>query len=724
MSKQNEKSKEINSIYEKVKDSINKVEEKKTNLEQKLSELQSQREKFKVKNAEIRKSTEDKRKIKESLISKEINNQDNNNFTDIDVIDQCRTILDRFIGESYNDEINPNMYYILQAENATMKKLDNYDMTFGALRQNYCEKHNLNLNEAYFTDEKGNIYLDDLNVKQCLFPLDNLILKDYKPIIKVLNNKKDIVIENEEEDTSRVLIKQNKKKKPQASNFSIFCSFITKWMHVIILIAYILLWGFTMVTFKDVESYNIINATFKDLKEKHFSKRIQLEKLIESIDAFIVDVLDFPPSGKTTEVLSMNLFSQLNRPFVIAKLIQKEAVLVSCSEIIYQKSLKPECLDFKTFNNSNKIKAKNYTDGIDIIFNGVNNNYNSSGYVTYFPLNDASLYYRKSNEYKNLKLLAPNTIFVQMQLNLFNLNMDSIILLKLSYERIGFKFNPSIDYEVFRRKNDSDTIYVITFIFAFLTFLSVSATNLIREPEERDEQKEKLTAQYSPYITKELSEIHNNNWLIVKFFKKIFYNIIYFIRVYFVIPNISTAISLLNIILSIICLGSIFQFELKVKNIVLNESEYMDLWYLKDDFDTAITIGCIVLLLFSFEIYKTVFNNFNSFLGDEEGVDDYERQGSKESNSLKTVLYTIGVFIQSTGKFSLFILLQFILLSTIYTYFIFGDFSGIHYRKYSFHVIKSITSMFRGSIDNNDYDNGIEVDNYEKLSAPMKTYKK
>lgn len=48
-------------------------------------------------------------------------------------------------------------------------------------------------------------------------------------------------------------------------------------------------------------------------------------------------------------------------------------------------------------------------------------------------------------------------------------------------------------------------------------------------------------------------------------------------------------------------------------------------------------------------------------------------------------------------------ILPFILLSTVYTYFLYGDFDD-KFGKYSFHFIKAITSMYRGSIDNVDFN--------------------
>ncbi len=46
-------------------------------------------------------------------------------------------------------------------------------------------------------------------------------------------------------------------------------------------------------------------------------------------------------------------------------------------------------------------------------------------------------------------------------------------------------------------------------------------------------------------------------------------------------------------------------------------------------------------------------------------------------------------------------------MSSRFSYFLYGDFASAYYRFYSFHFIKSITSFYRGSIENVDFDDSV-----------------
>ena len=59
-------------------------------------------------------------------------------------------------------------------------------MTFRRLKQETRLQFDKGENEFFFADENGSIYLDELNVKKSLFPLENINLKSFEPLIKVI----------------------------------------------------------------------------------------------------------------------------------------------------------------------------------------------------------------------------------------------------------------------------------------------------------------------------------------------------------------------------------------------------------------------------------------------------------------------------------------------------------------------------------------------------------
>ena len=59
-------------------------------------------------------------------------------------------------------------------------------MTFKELKQEISILFNKPENEFFFTDENGCIYLDNLNVRKALFPFQNINIKNFEPMIKLI----------------------------------------------------------------------------------------------------------------------------------------------------------------------------------------------------------------------------------------------------------------------------------------------------------------------------------------------------------------------------------------------------------------------------------------------------------------------------------------------------------------------------------------------------------
>ena len=59
-------------------------------------------------------------------------------------------------------------------------------MTFKQLKWEASMQFDKMEKDFYFTDQNGSIYLDELNVKRALFPLETVIIKNYVPTIKVV----------------------------------------------------------------------------------------------------------------------------------------------------------------------------------------------------------------------------------------------------------------------------------------------------------------------------------------------------------------------------------------------------------------------------------------------------------------------------------------------------------------------------------------------------------
>lgn len=279
----NKKAQEITETNNKLKENILIVEKKKKDLDDRLNRIISDREKYYKKICELNVLVEKRKEKKQQILSQVNGDEDkskgnySNNMIDKSISD----ILDNIIGPKFDEyEINTNLFYIVKSEQDTLKKLTDYTQTFGKLKIEYCEQNNILLNEIYFADDQGKIFLDSMVIKECLFPLDNLILKEYRPVIKVIFTKKEQ--ENNKLETIEDFVddKNKKESKENASKISLFFkNNIFTMIHFIILIIYIFLWIFNLVKIRDIQSNVVVKETFDMLKNTYFNRSMDVSKI-------------------------------------------------------------------------------------------------------------------------------------------------------------------------------------------------------------------------------------------------------------------------------------------------------------------------------------------------------------------------------------------------------------------------------------------------------------
>lgn len=268
---------ELNKSYDIVKENLMSNENKMKAVKKNIDKILKGQEKIKDEIFKIKANISEKRnKINEKVndLNDNLHDKNNDNYFD-NIEEECDRILDRII---VDDESKSNIFYI-QAENKTLKKLDSNMMTFGDLKVDYCLKNNIKKSELYFTDIDQNIYLDNLNVKNVLFPIDNLYLQGNEPIIYVVkkngankeivsytnNNKSNEIqqdakkdVENDEEDLNSLWIKFKDK--------------VYIYIHYLFLIIYIFTWIFMLVDFRNNPYNNIVKSSFVDIKNNYFTK--------------------------------------------------------------------------------------------------------------------------------------------------------------------------------------------------------------------------------------------------------------------------------------------------------------------------------------------------------------------------------------------------------------------------------------------------------------------
>lgn len=270
---------ELNKTYDTIKENIVFNENKMIEIKKKIEKNIKGQNKMKDEISKIKASIFEKRnKINENVTSKDIKVDEKmlDKFSD-NIEEECNRIIEKIIVE---DDSKTCIFYI-QAENKTLKKLDNNRMTFGDLKLDYCQKNNIKTSELYFTDIDHNIYLDNLNVKNVLFPIDNIYLQGNEPIIYVVkknsSNKESIsFLNNNKVNDSNPEVKKEVEEEDLNSLWIKFKDKIYIYIHFLFLIIYIFTWIFTIVDFRNNMFNNIVKNSFERIKQEYFSEPLDV----------------------------------------------------------------------------------------------------------------------------------------------------------------------------------------------------------------------------------------------------------------------------------------------------------------------------------------------------------------------------------------------------------------------------------------------------------------
>lgn len=240
------------------------------------------------------------------------------------------------------------------------------------------------------------------------------------------------------------------------------------------------------------------------------------------------------------------MFNQFNNPLYYAYLVQKVGNEVQCetSRIPNIDFLinKPVCLDFSSFNTT-EFNSFNHTfKSGSKIFTGNYGNYNDHGYEALIPVFDPKSYYDMLEDLDNLQWISSNCVFLQFKINYFNVNMNSIIALTVTYEKLGVKFYPYFKVRTINRDKVAGPLQIAALAFAILTFLT-SFYMQLRSIKSKEEIKPILAKEYDAYITSNPSNRREMEQGFSFFFKRLYFKFIYFIRLNFIVPDFLAFIS-------------------------------------------------------------------------------------------------------------------------------------------------------------------------------------
>ena len=271
------KAKEINDQYVELKNKIEAISIKNHKMEEDNERIKQTQVRI-IKDLALENvRIEEKKQQRENLInasgnSKSIINQDL-------ITSSCKDSIDYFIGKSMYSETFCVFFNIQSDSIIINKKLTDPLMTFEGIKKEVAQQFNKPFEEIYFADESGNIMLNNMIVKNTLFPLENLSMKGYVPLIRLIDPN------IEKEDNLENIIEEAKNKQEEESDKHLPLSEIIKdWfahhlyhlIHIIILIIYILLFIFSTAGIRNSGTYSMINSSFSPYVNNYFSQPVDV----------------------------------------------------------------------------------------------------------------------------------------------------------------------------------------------------------------------------------------------------------------------------------------------------------------------------------------------------------------------------------------------------------------------------------------------------------------
>ena len=128
--------------------------------------------------------------IKEKLDDLLKNDEDGNEIGTQELMEECEYAIKKFLialpkGKNIPKNLPFKVEYLGKKYDC---KVEDDSMDFLTLKTQIKSFLGKQEKEIYFVDENGYVFLDELNVKNALFPLSNVYLSDFMPVITALDN--------------------------------------------------------------------------------------------------------------------------------------------------------------------------------------------------------------------------------------------------------------------------------------------------------------------------------------------------------------------------------------------------------------------------------------------------------------------------------------------------------------------------------------------------------
>ena len=645
--------KDYNLIKEKYSNLLN--EEQK--LTKELNEIYEEQNKLTNELAAIEAQTE--QKIEDINLAKRIEGPINEE----ELQKKCSAAVEKFL-KDINDEngFGTNLTIRIEYQNMKIfKTILNENLTFSKLKDETKLQFGKEADEFYFSDENGNIFLDELRVVPALFPLSEVKIKDYEPKIIVVDKitfkkRKD----NEIDDLNYTQTKKIIRSKNPFENLLKF--FNVKGIKFIIFsaifIIFLILWIKSCLNFLRADSVRCFRESYKNF----FNDYIKDNEPIEIAEE-ITYLFNLSKDCNSSDCKN-NYFGKFNKIYgSVGFVLKKKKKNENCEnnrlgftpkncDDIFNEEIEKEFIG--KFDNTTYSYPYRHFDSRYKLKTRVKK-FDSNGYflnLTKEELED-EIYENHTDFFENNKTLLFKTI-----INAYNIHMNMMFIIVNDYVKIE---QEKLHYYEIYGINMDKSIDVVTIFSIIFSLLLLGMLFFLLKKEE--DLKNILNKKQKKFRLPNFFE-----WLCL--IDILFYYIILIIRSTFLgklnddNPNLDEFIDL---------------FQIAYRNQIIHILESINILAF-----FGVLLYVLYYYVFEFQVISKSITNF----------------------MLELLPFTIGI------------LFPFIMISMAIFYYLGGDFSLNIHNYMEFDFVKALQAFFRGSMENsdfNDYSNSILSNSYNNL---------
>lgn len=230
---------------------------------------------------------------------------------------------------------------------------------------------------------------------------------------------------------------------------------------------------------------------------------------------------------------------------------------------------------------------------------GIFQSYDNSGFIEDVPIQDYTQFYTKMNELIANNWIDSNTMSIIVISNLYNINLDLIMIVRLLYENLNNKFHYTKDFQIFDKSMQQQGSMWISLVFSLVCIILMIRTL-------RNEVQKEI-----PYLIMN----HRNRW------EKFIYQTKIWIKntkLNYRLPDIFEAISFCNFAFyfSLIAIRMSYLKETSSLNIYV--TRFTDLEKSSQTYELVTYLNCLSILVFML----SVINHINYLSDDFKQITD------------------------------------------------------------------------------------------------------